>query len=69
MNYFERNYGLRFEGRPTLDADIEKEVDLDKEVKASGFLKDELGKDFDKIDKVFNQITDTILEEGNINKN
>jgi len=27
--------------------DIQKEVDLDLEVKASGFLKEELGKDFD----------------------
>jgi hypothetical protein len=31
-------------------------------------LKEELGKDFDQIDKIFNQITDATLEEGIKNK-
>jgi RIO kinase 2 len=38
QRYFHKNYGLQFEGAPTLDVDIEKTVDLDKEIKASGFL-------------------------------
>ena len=34
-----------FEGKPTLEDDeTEREIDLDKEVRASGFLKEELGK-------------------------
>ena len=33
-----------FAGMPVLETDIERgEIDLDKEVRASGFLKEELG--------------------------
>jgi len=32
-----------FEGKPELENDIDKKIDLDKEIKASGFLKNELG--------------------------
>jgi len=38
QRYFEKNYGMVFDGIPQLDTDVEKNVDLDKEVKASGFL-------------------------------
>jgi hypothetical protein len=47
---------------PTLEADIERSVDLDKEVKASGFLKEELGKDIKNVTKMFDQIADKFLE-------
>ena len=38
--YFSKHYGLKFDGMPTLEVDIDRTVDLDKEVKASGFLKE-----------------------------
>ena len=38
QTYFTKHYGLVFEGIPSLEADIEKKIDLDQEVKASGFL-------------------------------
>lgn len=59
QRYFEKNYGMVFEGAPTLESDVEKVIDLDKEVKASGFLKGELGADaLGKIDQVFDQVAD-----------
>ena len=47
---------MEFEGMPVLDSDVERKIDLDKEVKASGFLKEQLGDDAGKIDKVFDQV-------------
>ena len=38
QRYFQKNYGLTFEGKPELEDDIERTLDLDTEVKASGFL-------------------------------
>jgi RIO kinase 2 len=35
--FFAKRFGLHFEGVPILAKDIEKAVDLDKEIKASGF--------------------------------
>lgn len=32
-----------FEGKPELETDVDRKIDLDKEIKASGFLKNELG--------------------------
>ena len=52
---------------PTLDLDIEKQVDLDHEVKASGFLKEELGKDLANIDKVFDDIASKYLDNAPAN--
>jgi hypothetical protein len=48
---------------PTLERDIDREVDLDKEVKASGFLKEELGKDIKNVTKMFDQIAEQYLDE------
>ena len=45
QRYFEKNYGMEFEGIPQLETDVERNVDLDKEIKASGFLNEQLGKD------------------------
>ena len=36
---------MNFASKPKLYVDIEKKEDLDSEIKASGFLKDELGND------------------------
>ena len=38
QTYFTKHYGMVFDGIPSLDNDVEKKIDLDKEVKASGFL-------------------------------
>jgi hypothetical protein len=41
---------------PKLETDIEKKDDLDKEVRASGFIKEELGDDaqaFDTINEMY----------------
>mmetsp|Transcript_3250 Transcript_3250/g.2202 ORF Transcript_3250/g.2202 Transcript_3250/m.2202 type:complete len:121 (+) Transcript_3250:681-1043(+) len=43
QEYFSKRYGMVFEGKPELETDIDRKVDLDKEIKASGFLKNELG--------------------------
>ena len=49
---------MEFQGAPHLSSDVEKVIDLDKEVKASGFLKEELGNEgLSKIDQVFDQVT------------
>ena len=37
QEFFAKRFGLHFEGVPILAKDIEKAVDLDKEIKASGF--------------------------------
>ena len=52
QTYFIKHYGLQFEGKPELDVEDRTE-DLDKEVRASGFLKNELG---DKVAKAFEQV-------------
>lgn len=40
QNYFTRRHGLAFEGAPLLERDVERIVDLDKEIKASGFFEE-----------------------------
>ena len=62
--FFNRRFGLVFEGVPRLEGDIDKREDLDKEIKASGFLKDEL-KNEDDMDE-FERIHELYLnkEEG-----
>ena len=66
QRYFEKHYGLVFEGKPTLeDEEVEREIDLDKEVRASGFLKEELGggkNSVSAIRKAFNEVADACLE-------
>jgi hypothetical protein len=37
---------------PILEVDIEKKVDLDKEIKASGFIKEELDGNTDVFDTI-----------------
>lgn len=39
-DYFKRKFGLEFEDLPRLETDVERKADLDKEIKASGFLRD-----------------------------
>ena len=63
QTYFAKNYGLTFEGMPELDTDVDKTIDLDQEVKASGFLKEQLGKDIASVNKVFDQIAEAYLED------
>ena len=48
---------------PTIVTDVEKGMDLDHEVKASGFLKAEMGKDYDKVNQAFDQVADGYLEK------
>jgi len=38
---------------PSLEKDITKSCDMDGEVKASGFLKEQLGKDIKNVTKLF----------------
>jgi len=54
---------LIFEGIPILETEIERKEDLDKEVRASGFVKGELG---EGTSKAFDIVQDMILnkEEG-----
>jgi hypothetical protein len=40
---------LAFEGVPQLDTDVERTIDLDKEIKASGYFEDA---DQDILDKI-----------------
>jgi RIO kinase 2 len=56
QRYFAKNYGMTFEGIPILETDVDRTVDLDKEIKASGFLNKELGKDIGKVTKLFDQV-------------
>jgi RIO kinase 2 len=37
QDFFEKRFGLRFEGVPILAQDIDKANDLDREIRASGF--------------------------------
>jgi hypothetical protein len=41
QTFFSKRFGLLFEGVPILELDIDKTIDLDKEVKASGHLNTE----------------------------
>jgi len=41
QRFFSKRYGLAFEGAPVLETDVSRTVDLDKEVKASGFFEGE----------------------------
>lgn len=45
---------MQFDGMPQLETDITKEVDLDEEVRASGFIKDQLG---ENAESVFIEVT------------
>jgi len=59
QTYFTKHYGLQFEGMPILDTDIDKKVDLDLEVKASGFAKEQFGEK--DLDAVFDSVTQAQL--------
>lgn len=59
QRYFEKHYGLTFDGIPQLETDITKEVDLDKEVRASGFISEQLG---ENAESVFIEISKNLLE-------
>ena len=63
QRYFEKNYGLTFEGIPELDVDVDRKVDLDKEIKASGFLNEQLGKDIGNVAKLFDQVAEAHFED------
>lgn len=62
QTYFQKNYGLQFEGAPVLEADVVREIDLDKEIKASGFIREQLGKDIGNVDSVFDEIAKAYLQ-------
>ena len=47
---------------PSLDDDITKNCDMDQEVKASGFLKEQLGKEIKNVTKLFDQIAQEHLD-------
>jgi len=50
---------------PELADDVDRKIDLDQEVRASGFIKDALG---DNVDKAFNDVTEehmTFKQETN----
>lgn len=66
QTYFNKHYGLVFEGMPSLDDDITKNCDMDQEVKASGFLKEQLGKDIKNVTKLFDQIAQEHQENKGI---
>jgi len=53
---------------PTIMTDIERTDDLDSEVKASGFLKKELGKDYNKVNEAFDQVADGYLEKVDLDE-
>lgn len=39
--FFTKRFGLAFEGVPQLESDVNREVDLDREIKASGYFEEE----------------------------
>ena len=53
QRFFSKRFGLAFEGVPKLDNDIDKEHDLDREVRASGFFE---GEDQEAINKISQQL-------------
>lgn len=44
---------MQFEGVPKLEDDVIREIDLDQEVRASGFVKEQLG---DNVESVFIEV-------------
>jgi hypothetical protein len=40
QTFFTKRFGLCFEGVPLLERDVERQIDLDKEIKASGYFDD-----------------------------
>lgn len=38
QTFFSKRFGLLFDGIPQLESDIDKKMDVDMEVKASGFM-------------------------------
>jgi len=61
QTYFNRNYGMVFSGMPELVDDITRLVDLDTEIKASGFVQEALGKHGDV--SVFDTVAEQFLAE------
>jgi RIO kinase 2 len=49
QRFFSKRFGLAFEGVPVLEKDVEKNIDLDKEVKASGYFE---GEDQEALNKI-----------------
>lgn len=49
QSFFTKRFGLAFEGVPQLEADVQRTVDLDKEIKASGYFD---GEETELLDKV-----------------
>lgn len=61
QTFFSRRFGLMFEGVPILETDIQKTVDLDHEVKASGHLNQE---DLEYADSVTQALLDQVDNDG-----
>ena len=53
QRYFTKRFGLQFEGGPVLETDVQTKVDLDTEIKASGFATQQEITDFDKFNQEF----------------
>ena len=53
--FFTKRFGLAFEGVPMLETDVNREVDLDREIKASGYFEEE---DEQLIERVGQQLLD-----------
>lgn len=55
QTFFTKRFGLAFEGVPQLDTDIDRTIDLDKEIKASGYFDDD---DQELLDKIGQDLLD-----------
>lgn len=55
QDYFSKKYGLIFDGVPTLESDIDRTCDLDKEIKASGFVS---GEEMEALEKFGQELLD-----------
>lgn len=51
QNFFSKRFGLMFEGVPVLVRDVTRNVDLDKEIKASGYFEQE-GLDAETLERI-----------------
>ena len=57
QTFFTKRFGLAFEGIPLLERDVVRTVDLDKEIKASGYFDDD---EQEMLDKVGQQLLDGV---------
>ena len=59
QEWFKKKFGLSFEGKPTLEIDIEKKKNIDREIRVSGYIKGELEEsDMQEFDAVHEHFID-----------